>query len=80
MITLENRPITFDVRVRYYGGAYIARCNGCIASSTNCAAVAAKNAANKHAAKIPIPQSWQISVDELLHSETVQVTYTPPLK
>jgi hypothetical protein len=38
----------FTIKVRMYGGTYIARCNGCTASCTSSEELAARNAAQKH--------------------------------
>jgi hypothetical protein len=44
-----SEPVTVKVRVRCYGGAYIARCNGKTASSTNQPRFAVLNVARKAA-------------------------------
>jgi hypothetical protein len=44
-----REPVTLQIHVRYYGGAYIARCNGKTASSTNSRKWAAIRAALKAA-------------------------------
>jgi hypothetical protein len=65
------------VTTRYYGGAYIARCNGCQSSSTNTAEWAALSAAEKHARKIPVPEGWTAEA-RCIGGGVYMVTYSAP--
>ena len=76
-----SEPIVLDVRVRQYGGAYIARCNGCTCSCTSHARPAVIGAAKKHAAKIPVNPTWLLDVDAItdgIWKATFHEAATPP--
>lgn len=78
-----SEPISLEVRLRYYGGTNIARCNGKTASHTGNEDVAVERAAAKalfviaDLMKNPAVVNWPSRVDKI-GGGLWRVTYSPP--
>lgn len=80
MMTIAPYLVQLDVKVRYYCGTNIARCNGKTASSTSRPQIAVESAAQKHFTCLCDTCGWRPEQFDRTAKELItgwQVTYTP---